>query len=233
MEYDAKKIEERIKSLPDDLQEAMISVNVADKILDIAEENGLYIEQAGKLSDLTSYIMLGFIPTNKFVSELSKRTEIDSTKAGLIAQEINDKIFNDIRASLQQIQANEKKQEDEAMVRANTLKGIENPSVLVQAAASPQSVNLLTEYPAIIQGQEAKTVPSPIQPIPPAMNSAETPTLNTTQTPAAQTPQVKSINLLDQFMSAPVTTKNPQAVAQTTVNKSPSNTSDPYREPIA
>ena len=213
MDYDPKKIEEKIKSLPEDLQEAMFSVDIANKVIDVAEKFDLDIDQAGKLSETTSLVMLGFIPTKKFVSELSRRADIDQTKAGLIAQEVNDKIFNDIRTSLQNIQAEEQKQEDEAIARANTLKGIENPTTLAQNTATPTPVNLLAEYPAIVAGQEAHTVPTPIA----------TPVSAPATAPA---PVVKSINLLDQFMSAPVTTKNPQPQA-------PSTTSDPYREPIA
>ena len=112
MEYSYKILEEKLKSLPFDLQAALVSVDTANKVGDIAEKHSLHIDQAGALAEVTSFVMLGLIPSKNFVSELVVRAEIKTEEAAEIAKEVNAEIFNSIRQSLQKIQYAEKIPED-------------------------------------------------------------------------------------------------------------------------
>lgn len=104
MEYDNNLLEEKMKSLPPDLQAAMVSVDTANKVQQIADRHDMHIDQAGELADITSLVMLGIIKSSSFVSELSKRAEITTNEAIKIGSEVNNEIFNSVRASLQKIQ---------------------------------------------------------------------------------------------------------------------------------
>ncbi len=208
-------IKKNFELLPREIQDAITGGNLPEKFAKISKKYALTIEQAGDIQTETMLVMLGLESSNNLISNLSDNVEIPRETARDIAGDINTDIIGSIRESLQKLEDtnDDEKLDNEAIARANTLKGIENPTTLAQNTATPTPVNLLAEYPAIVAGQEAHTVPTPIA----------TPVSAPATAPA---PAVKSINLLDQFMSAPVTTKNPQP-------QTPNTTSDPYREPIA
>jgi len=107
MDYEYNKLEERMKSLPKDLQLALVSTDNIAIINNIGDKNGLLIDQIGTLIEITSLTLLGLIPSKNFVSELSKQTGVNEKKALDIAKEINEKLFNSIRTSLQKLQPQE------------------------------------------------------------------------------------------------------------------------------
>lgn len=122
MEYSQEILEERMLALPEELQIAMVSNDVANNVQTVAKKYSLDIEQSGILADVTSYVMLGLIPSKNFMVELSKRAQIDNAKATEIAKDINSQVFDGIRQSI------EKMQDDQDISKDNVLKGIENPS---------------------------------------------------------------------------------------------------------
>ena len=105
MDYDYKILEEKYKSLPQDIQLAMASTDVSNTILKIAEKHDLLLDKANELSEEVSYVMLGLTKSNNFVRTISKRLEIDEKKAIEIAQDINKEVFDKMRQSLQKIEA--------------------------------------------------------------------------------------------------------------------------------
>jgi hypothetical protein len=107
MDYDYETIEAKMKSLPDDLQEAMTSFDTANKVEEIGKKYSLHIDQIGALGDVTSYVMLGLVPGRNFVSVLMKKAEMDEKTASLIAKDVNTEIFDGIRESLRIIEAKE------------------------------------------------------------------------------------------------------------------------------
>lgn len=105
MDYDYETIEAKMKSLPDDVQEAMVSFDTAKKVEEVGKKYGLAIDQIGALGDVTSYVMLGLVPGKNFVPTLMKKGEIDEKKATEIAKDIDGEIFQKIRESLRKIEA--------------------------------------------------------------------------------------------------------------------------------
>jgi hypothetical protein len=105
MEYDYKILEEKYKSLPEDIQLALASTDVSKNILDIAQKHDLFLDQADELSDEVSYVMLGLTKSVDFVKTISKRLEIGEKKAIEVAQDINKEVFDKMRDSLKKIEA--------------------------------------------------------------------------------------------------------------------------------
>ena len=228
MIYDYNILEEKIKSLPDDMQIAMFSPEVSEQVQDVAEKYSLDIEQTGVLMDITSYVMLALIPSKNFVAELAKEAQIDTEKATNIAKDINDEVFAGIKESLRKIQEiAEKNAADQVATqpperpspnilnrpapvsRANILETIENTDTHPNLP-----INILTAVPA----------PQTAQPTTPSMPGQ----INTT-TPPAPSP------LMNRLMSGPSTTTNKKvekkvAPLQPVPDFRPG--SDPYREPI-
>lgn len=95
--------QERLDKLPEDVREAMFSIDTANILKAISEENGLHVDQAGELVDETGALMLGDTKPADFISHIQKRVRVDEKTARNIAETINKEIFRAIRESLKAI----------------------------------------------------------------------------------------------------------------------------------
>lgn len=91
------------KKLPNDLKDAIFSVNSADITRNIGEKNKLTIDKIGELASETGRVLLGVTHPDEFIANLAERLEVDNEKANLIAHSINDQIFKPVRDSLRKI----------------------------------------------------------------------------------------------------------------------------------
>src|SRR3989338_8058295 len=98
-----KLYEERLAGLPEDLKTAFFSDTVTDAILVIGKQHGLTIDKVGELGDEVGLVMLGITKTGDFIKNLSSRLAVDKEKAKAIAEDINQKVFQQIRASLKKV----------------------------------------------------------------------------------------------------------------------------------
>src|SRR3989338_4093128 len=103
MNLSNEEITKKIKSLPQDLQDAFFSDEVSQNIIDIGKKHGLMLDKVGILGDETTLIMLGITPTADFIKNLSERLGVDKEKAKAIAEDINQKVFQQVRASLRKV----------------------------------------------------------------------------------------------------------------------------------
>ncbi|OHA13669.1 MAG: hypothetical protein A2909_02040 [Candidatus Tagabacteria bacterium RIFCSPLOWO2_01_FULL_39_11] len=94
---------ERYQKLPEDLKEAIFSVETTEIIQKISKKYGLLIDKMGELASETGLVMLGATPPREFISNLSRRLEVDRGKAAEIAKDINDGIFSKVRENLKKI----------------------------------------------------------------------------------------------------------------------------------
>lgn len=106
MEYTRDQKRKKFELLPEDLKEAILSVDTSEKLAAIREKNSLMIDQAGELGDELGLFMLGFTKQDDFVKNLSKRLNIPNEKAIQISLDINRDILDAVRSSLQKIQTN-------------------------------------------------------------------------------------------------------------------------------
>ncbi len=116
MNHDYNILEEKFKQLPEDIQIALTSTEISKEIKNIADKNNLLLDQAAILFDLTSYVMLGLVPSKEFASTLSKEANIDMGKAIAVTQEINTQVFAKIRSSMQNLQSTRENVETETAI---------------------------------------------------------------------------------------------------------------------
>jgi len=90
--------------LPEDLKEAIFSVDSADIIQAIGKKYNLAIDKIGEAADETGLVMLGITHPDNFIANLAERLKIDKDMAGKIAREVNDQIFAKVRESMKKIQ---------------------------------------------------------------------------------------------------------------------------------
>ncbi len=96
-----EKLMERFRSLPKSLREAISSIETADNIQEIGEKYKLHIDQVGKLGSETGLVMLGFTRPYLFPAKVAQALNIPREDASKIAQDINEKIFSQIREFIQ------------------------------------------------------------------------------------------------------------------------------------
>ena len=95
-----EQIKERFDRLPKELQAALSSNEIHEKIRDIGEDQGLMIDQVGELVDQVGLVILGVAKSSDFVADTSRRLSINSDRAQRIAEKINTEIFENLKNEL-------------------------------------------------------------------------------------------------------------------------------------
>lgn len=95
--------QKQYESLPSDVQEAIISVGVANKLTALTAKYKLHLDKAEELSDETSLVMLGITGPSDYMKNLQRRLELPEDLARDLVADVNEQIFKPIRESLKQI----------------------------------------------------------------------------------------------------------------------------------
>ena len=112
MKYTKEQVEQRFENLPDELKEALASVETADELENIGKKRSLMLDQVSELADETGLVMLGFTKSDQFVRNVSQRLNINEAKAVDIARDVNSTILDKIRDGLRQIQEQAQSEEE-------------------------------------------------------------------------------------------------------------------------
>lgn len=91
-----KLIEEQIKRLPLNLQQAIDAVPWKTLVQEIGKTNALDTEKISSLEQETMFILYGFENPKDYVSNITKNIGISEDMASNIAETIADKIFDPI-----------------------------------------------------------------------------------------------------------------------------------------
>ena len=98
-----KDILERFSELPEDLQKALFAPETTEAIRKAGKIFELSIDKIGELADETGLVMLGLTPPGEYIKNLTGRLKVAPEKAKAVAEEINQKVFQPVRASLKKI----------------------------------------------------------------------------------------------------------------------------------
>ena len=104
MPYTQEQIKERYDKLPADIKQAMDSVDTSKTIVNIGEKHDLMYDQISELMDEIGLVMVGLTPSKMFVSNISRRMQVDIGKAMLVAKDVNKEVFDKMRDSLKKIE---------------------------------------------------------------------------------------------------------------------------------
>jgi hypothetical protein len=105
-------IKEQLKKLPQNIRNAISSIDLGDKIRKIANKNMLHIDQAGDLETETVLVMLGLEPTADYKENIRRELNISRDRAQAITADIDKEIFMTIRESLKKISQEEVAKEE-------------------------------------------------------------------------------------------------------------------------
>jgi len=133
MQDDNKDFKDYIETLPPEIKQAIYSIDYPQKLQEIVKNNKLLIDQAGKLEAETTLVMAGIEPMDKYVKNLQTNVGLSSIQASIVAHDVNELIFKNIRESLKKIN-DQIIEEDEVLnekiepSKEDVLTGIENPA---------------------------------------------------------------------------------------------------------
>ncbi|MEK7586353.1 MAG: hypothetical protein AAB453_00605 [Patescibacteria group bacterium] len=101
MNYTSEQLRAQFDTLPEALQEAIFSIEVAHQMVDIGQKNALHVDQISLLAETTGLVMLGLLPLKDFVAEIEKQLGIERARASAIADDVNLAVFIKIRDLIQ------------------------------------------------------------------------------------------------------------------------------------
>ena len=104
MNYSRQQLQEIYLTLPQDLKEAIFSVENAEKIYQIAQKHQVPKEKISQLASVIGHILLSVLAMEKFISSLELNLDIERDKAQKIADEIKQELFQPVINSLTKIQ---------------------------------------------------------------------------------------------------------------------------------
>ncbi|MEK7650789.1 MAG: hypothetical protein AAB364_02905 [Patescibacteria group bacterium] len=162
LDQEDQMVNERIKKLPPELQQA-ISSNDSERIVqEIGKKYGLHIDQVGELDNEVWQVMLGVKTSANFVVSIMERLKVDGQTAENIAREANEKIFLKIRESLKQMEENKNTPKPEELLHeleqhTSPASLAEKPSIFERKLSEP--VNLKPETPAPTPPTPAPEIP--------------------------------------------------------------------------
>lgn len=108
MEFQFENLKDKFLTLPPILQEAISSVDVADKIYEIGQNNDLRIDEMGVIAKEAGLVMLGMTHPDGFVEKVAKQLpHIDRAKIEKVVSEVNEEVFKEIRSALVDIHKKE------------------------------------------------------------------------------------------------------------------------------
>lgn len=99
-------IKEQFKKLPKDIQDAILAVDLRDKLKMVSDKHKLLVDKAGVLENETMLVMLGLENHSAYPESIKKELGITSEQAQEITKDINEQIFLPIRESLKNIEKN-------------------------------------------------------------------------------------------------------------------------------
>jgi len=100
-QYTKEQLWKLYEKLPKELQEAVFSVETADNIWSVCENNG--IDAVSEVAKIVGQVLVGVLPPEDFQDVLEKELKLKKDAAKKTAQEINRFIFYPVRTELENL----------------------------------------------------------------------------------------------------------------------------------
>lgn len=100
-EYNDEQLQRLFKNLPEELQEAILSMETADNIWNISERYD--IEKVSTLAKRVGNVLVGILHPSEFQAVLEKELGLETEVAKKVTREINRFIFYPVRPFLERL----------------------------------------------------------------------------------------------------------------------------------
>lgn len=104
MDTSTEQLEKQYGALPEEIQEILSSVEIADEIQDLGDAYGLRVDQLNTVVQEATRVLLGMAHPNNLESNIQKALSVPLDKATLrsVVEEIDRDIFGPVRNSILQ-----------------------------------------------------------------------------------------------------------------------------------
>ena len=102
-EYTKEELQKLYEGLPEELKEAIFSVETADNIYNICTKNKIGEDKISEIAKYVGFVLFGILLAQNFQETLEKELKIEKEAAENIAAEINQLIFYPVKLVLQQL----------------------------------------------------------------------------------------------------------------------------------
>ncbi len=99
-----KKMKPTETTIPKEILEAIKSSSVYSKLESIGARYNLLLDQIGQLEVDTRMVLIGKLPSVKFIDTVARDLEIDKEISEKIVKDINEEIFMPLRESIRKVQ---------------------------------------------------------------------------------------------------------------------------------
>lgn len=110
-QFTTEELQARFEQLPPEVQQAVTSTDVQERIKAISQKHGLHVDQFGTLVEEIGLVMLGLQRSSMFVPDLVANLSISQQEAKSISADVNAEIFSAIRQHLQEADAKAEQEE--------------------------------------------------------------------------------------------------------------------------
>jgi len=102
-QYTKTQLWELYKKLPEELKEAISSLDNTDNIYDICEQNNVPEEIIPDISRVVGHVLLGVLLPDQFQSVLEQELSLEKETAKKVAREINRFVFYPVKPLLEDL----------------------------------------------------------------------------------------------------------------------------------
>jgi len=238
-----KILEEKYRSVPDNVREAISSTEVNRKLQDIVNKYKLQFDEGEELTKEIGYVMLGLKKPNDFLKNVQKATDLNKETAKKIVEDVNNIILKDIKHSLRENSPENKinledvdniKPEKEQIIRDELLQEIEKPKEKKIEIASSEN-NLGEKTTDLIKQTERslQTVAQPTKSTTPNKQEIKSADKDETFLKKANQEEIKKTEQSEQIKNIDIKPENLSKTEEVTKQDLEKKyIIDPYREPL-
>ncbi len=146
-----KNIQKQFNTLPQELQKAILAIDLPEKLQRVTKNSKLLIDKAGIVQTEVLTILLGINPLDDFIGNLQKNAGLDKNTALIVAHDVDELIFKEVREELKKVSQNIAHEE-----RVEIKEVPQTPEALNSPITMPKKEEILSgiETPATIEKKE-------------------------------------------------------------------------------
>ena len=102
-QYTQEQLDKMQEKLPEELKEAIFSMETAEEIGKTCESYGIADNRVGQVSDLAGHVLMGLLLPQDFAGVLEKEVQLPKVLAKAIARDLNRLVFYPVKPALEQL----------------------------------------------------------------------------------------------------------------------------------
>ena len=102
-QYTQEQLDKIYEKLPEELQEAIFSMETATEIGDTCESYGIRDNRVREVAEQAGYVLMGLTLPQEFAEVLEKEVKLPKVLAEAITKDLNRLVFYPVRPALEQL----------------------------------------------------------------------------------------------------------------------------------